>query len=332
MKETKPDADGAERPAAVAGTFYPADPARLSRMTATVLEGAASAASDRASATRGASATPGEASAPRSSATHGASAMPGVAGAPSSPLGILVPHAGLAYSGLVAAAAWRLIPDGATVVILGTNHTAAWLHGVGVWEAGSWQTPLGTVGVDAELASEILALGLPFEPDRAAHLGEHSIEVQLPLLRAVAPAARIVPLAVGAGTGDGAIAAGERLGSLLARRRAAGAAIVLAISTDMAHYPPADAAIGATLRLLPAIEGLLPEELARVEAAIRGDDAGYGMVCGMCGIEPAVLGLAALRAMGATSGVALASATSADAGADPRRAVGYLSVVFGGRS
>jgi AmmeMemoRadiSam system protein B len=48
----------------------------------------------------------------------------------------------------------------------------------------------------------------------------------------------------------------------------------------------------------------------------------------MCGIEPAVLGLAALRAMGATSGVALASATSADAGADPRRAVGYLSVVF----
>ena len=50
----------------------------------------------------------------------------------------------------------------------------------------------------------------------------------------------------------------------------------------------------------------------------------------MCGIEPAVLGLAALRVMGATSGVALASATSADAGADPRRAVGYLAVAFGG--
>ena len=113
-------------------------------------------------------------------------------------------------------------------------------------------------------------------------------------------------------------------------RRAAGASIVLAISTDMAHYPPADAAARVTRELLPAIEGLLPEELARAEAAERGGDAGPGLVCGMCGIEPAVLGLAALRAMGATPGVALASATSADAGADPRRAVGYLAVAFGG--
>ncbi len=291
----------AEREPAVAGTFYPGDPARLSRMTATMLDAAAA----------------------------GAESGPGPGGATSSPLGILVPHAGLAYSGTVAAAAWRLVGDGATVVILGTNHTAPWLHGVGVWDAGSWRTPLGAVPVDAELASEILALGLPFGPDRAAHLDEHSIEVQLPLLRAVAPGARIVPLAVGAGTGDGAIAAGMRLGSLLARRRAAGAPIVLAISTDMAHYPPADACDRVTRELLPAIEALLPGELARAEAAVRGAGAGPGIVCGMCGIEPAVLGLAALRAMGASSGVALASATSADAGADPRRAVGYLSVMFG---
>ena len=308
MSEQPPEANATERVPAVAGTFYPADPARLSRMTATMLDAAAAGAA-AAGAASGAD--------PRAEA-----------GAASMPLGILVPHAGLAYSGAVAAAAWRLVADGATVVILGTNHTAPWLNGVGVWDAGSWRTPLGAVPVDAELLSEILALGLPFEPDRAAHLGEHSIEVQLPLLRAVAPGARIVPLAVGAGTGDGAIAAGTRLGSLLARRRADGAPIVLAISTDMAHYPPADACVRVTRELLPAIEALLPEELARAEAAVRGAGAGSGIVCGMCGIEPAVLGLAALRAMGATSGVALASATSADAGADPRRAVGYLSVVF----
>jgi len=270
---------------------------------------------------------------PQAEAGAGTSAGSGAGAstAPGSPLGILVPHAGLAYSGLVAAAGWRLVPDGATVVILGTNHTAAWLRGVGAWETGRWRTPLGDVAVDAELASEILALGLPFGPDRAAHLGEHSIEVQLPLLRTTAPAARIVPLAVGAGTGTGAVAAGERLGTLLARRRSAGAAIVLAISTDMAHYPPADACARVTQALLPAILGLLPAELARAEAAIgRGPGAGAGMACGMCGIEPAVLGLAALRAMGAMPGVALASATSADAGADPRRAVGYLAVAFGG--
>ncbi len=290
----EPDTDAAVRRPSVAGTFYPADPVRLERMATALLAGAA------------------------------------VQAVPRPLLGILVPHAGLAYSGLVAAAGWRLVPDGATAVILGTNHTAAWLHGVGAWESGRWRTPLGDVEVDAGLASRILGLGLPFGSDPAAHLGEHSIEVQLPLLRSAAPAARIVPLTVGAGTGSGAVAAGERLGALLAARRAAGASIVLAISTDMAHYPPADACARVTQALLPAILGLLPEELARVEAAVgRGPGAGAGMACGMCGIEPAVVGLAALRAMGAASGVALSSATSADAGADPRRAVGYLAVAFG---
>src|SRR5450830_1368725 len=221
MTTPGPDTDSAVRLPAVGGTFYPADPARLGRMAAGMLAGATS----QAGAGTGASA--------------GAAGATPQAGA-GTPLGILVPHAGLAYSGLVAAAGWRLVPDGATVVILGTNHTAAWLHGVGTWETGRWRTPLGDVAVDAGLASDILALGLPFGSDRAAHLDEHSIEVQLPLLLAAAPAARIVPLAVGAGTGTGAVAAGERLGTLLAHRRAAGASIVLAISTDMAHYPPAD--------------------------------------------------------------------------------------------
>jgi AmmeMemoRadiSam system protein B len=309
MNRPGPDTDPAVRQPAVAGTFYPGDPARLAKMVAALLAGAAAQAE----------------------VGGGPGIRPGAPAAPILPRGILVPHAGLAYSGLVAAAGWRLVPDGATVVILGTNHTAAWLNGVGAWGEGRWRTPVGDVAVDTDLASDILALGLPFGSDRAAHLGEHSIEVQLPLLRAAAPAARIVPLAVGYGTGTGAIAAGERLGALLADRRAAGASVVLAISTDMAHYPPADVCTRVTETLSPAIVGLLPEELARLEAAVgRSAGAGAGMACGMCGIEPAVLGLSALRAMGATAGVALASATSADAGADPRRTVGYLAVAFVG--
>ncbi len=155
---------------------------------------------------------------------------------------MLVPHAGLVYSGIVAAAGWRLLemppPDAsATVVILGTNHGAAWLDGVAAWETGAWRTPLGDLEVDADLARQILDLGLPFIVDRVAHHGEHSIEVQLPFLQTVQPAPRIVPLSVAVGVGDDAIAAGGRLGALLARHRAAGRRVVLAISSDMAHYP-----------------------------------------------------------------------------------------------
>ena len=169
--------------------------------------------------------------------------------------------------------------------------------------------------------------GRPFLVDREAHEGEHSIEVQLPLLLAIEPAARVVPLAVSAGRGAGAIDAGARLGALLAARRAAGARIVLAISTDMAHYPPAGACEHATERLLPSIMALDAADLARREEELR--TAGIrDLVCGMCGIDPAVLGLAALRAMGATAGSVLATATSADAGGPPDRTVGYLAVRF----
>ena len=185
-----------------------------------------------------------------------------------------------------------------TVVLLGTNHGASWLDGVAGWGPGAWRTPLGDVPIDAELADAVLGLGAPFLVDREAHRSEHSIEVQLPILQAVAPRARIVPLAVSTGTGDDAVAAGARLGALLAQRRAAGYPVVLAISSDMAHYPFATACARATDAQLPAILSLEPAALAVTEAVLVAGGT-PGLVCGMCGIEPAVLGVSALRAMGA---------------------------------
>jgi AmmeMemoRadiSam system protein B len=250
-------------------------------------------------------------------------------------VGVLLPHAGLAYSGLVAAAAWQLLAwrgdgsragAGPTIVLLGTNHGAAWLGGVGAWDRGPWRTPLGEVAIDRDLTEAIVALGPPFEPDAACHLGEHSLEVQLPFVRGLAPEARIVALSVGTGTGARAIEAGQRLGRLLAVRRTAGQEVVVAISSDMAHYPTAAVAERVTAALLPSIVGLDSAGLATAEAGVARREPGVS--CGMCGIAPTVLGLAALRVMGAAPGVPLAAATSADAGGDPRRTVGYLAVGF----
>jgi hypothetical protein len=307
----------AHRPPAVAGAFYPAGPGHLRDLVGRQL-----AEADRRAAVR-----------------RGATAPTPVSSGP--PIGLLVPHAGLEYSGLVAAAAWHLLVDGdpdgrpLTIVILGTNHRAAWLNGLGAWERGSWHTPLGDVEVDDSLAGAVVALGPPFRTDREAHLGEHSIEVQLPFVSAVAPRARIVPLAVSTGIGPEAVQAGTRLGELLVGRTATagqkGERILLAISTDMAHYPTQAAAEAVTSELLPAILGIDPEGLAERERRLRESAAGLGirgLACGMCGIEPAVVGLAALRAMGARGGTFLGAATSADAGGPPDRTVGYLAVRF----
>ena len=295
------------RPPAVAGSFYPGEPVALAKLVDRLLV----------------------------EADH----LTPVAGV-AEPLtarrlaGLLVPHAGLVYSGVVAATGWRLIgmtwpDDPLTVVMLGTNHGAGWLRGVAVWEAGAWRTPLGDVEVDIEAARRILEIGPPFVVDREAHLGEHSLEVQLPLLRTVGRRARIVPLSVTAGTGDAAIAAGEALGALLARLNDAGEPVVLAISSDMAHYPPRPDCMRATVDLLPPILRLDPAALAQAERELVAGD-GPGLVCGMCGIQPGVLGLAALRAAGATRGRLLAAATSADAGGPADRTVGYLAAAFTG--
>ncbi len=284
----------AHRPAAVAGAFYPAEPGRLRELLAALLRGADEA--------------------------HGPSRPPG-------PTGILVPHAGLVYSGVVAAAAWRLAAS-RTVVVLGTNHSAP-LDGVAAWDGGPWDTPLGDVVVDAELTERIVALGPPFMANRRAHRDEHSIEVQLPLLQAVAPGSRIVALSVAAGTGAAAMAAGTLLGDLLAARRQAGDDVMLAISTDLAHYPAHADALRATELLVPAIVDVAPAAVALRERALTRGGI-HGMACGMCGIQPTVLGLAALAAMGVTGGTVLASATSADAGGPEDRTVGYLSAEFRG--
>jgi hypothetical protein len=284
------------RQPAVAGSFYPAQPEALRATVAACLAEAEARAPDRG---------------PR-------------------PVAVLVPHAGLAYSGAVAAAGWRALLEPAqahpTVVILGTNHSA-WFDGVAVFDAGAWRTPLGDVETDAAVADAVLALGAPFGASRAAHRREHSIEVQVPLIQTLRPGARLVACSVAAGTGDGAIEAGERLGAMLSVLRAEGAELLLAISTDMAHYPPHEVAAAVTARLAPAIVALDPAGLAARERAETASGNG-DLACGMCGIQPSVLGLAAVRALGATRGTVLAAATSADAGGDAARTVGYLAVAF----
>ena len=288
----------AVRPAAHAGTFYPESPAALGRMVDGQLERAGSAAAPGAPTAR--------------------------------PSGLVVPHAGLVYSGPIAAAAWSALAarPPAVIVLAGTNHYVGDLRGVAVWPEGSWHTPLGPIAVDAGVAARVLALGTPFVARPDAHLREHSLEVQLPFVARTCPESRIVPLLVSFESTRACSKAGERLGEVLRGLREAGEDVVLVASSDFAHYPPADEAEEVTRRLLPPLLALDGDELARREAELRF--AGRpGLACGMCGIEPVVFALGAFRAMGLGPGWLLASGTSADVPhGDPGRTVGYAAVAF----
>jgi AmmeMemoRadiSam system protein B len=287
---------GLPRPSAVAGTFYDADPKRLAALVGTLLAGAAET--------------------PR---------PPGLT--PDAVLGLLVPHAGLVYSGAVAALSWAIAGEirPATIVLAGTDHQAC-ADAVGVWTGGPWRTPLGEVAIDEALAAEIAALGGPFAPDDEAHLAEHSLEVQLPLLIRACPEARIVPLAVSPRLRTHA-EAGRLLGRLIAQKRAGGERILLVASSDMAHYPPAELCEQVDADLLDPLLRMDAEDL-RVRESRASRSNRPGLVCGMCGIDPVLVTLAGLTEMGATQGILLRAATSADAGGDPRRTVGYAAASF----
>ena len=283
------------RSPAVAGTFYPSDPAQLSALVDRLLADAARASQPDLDRT--------------------------------AVIGLLVPHAGLAYSGTIAALGWRLAADiePTAIVIAGTDHHAQ-AAGVGVWLGGPWQTPLGDVPVDEDLGRRIAAFGPPFERDDEAHLLEHSIEVQLPLLARACPAAKIVPLAVSPRLRTHS-EAGRALGQLLDELRRDGERILLVASSDFAHYPPADICRDVDDQLLEPLLRLDADQLHRLDQSLAS--AGLpGLVCGMCGIDPATFVLAACDPMGGTRGELLGKATSADAGGDARRTVGYAAVAL----
>jgi MEMO1 family protein len=248
---------------------------------------------------------------------------------PRTVLGVLVPHAGFAFSGPTAASGWaaiRLVSP-ATIVLLGADHAGA-SPGIAVWTDGPWRGPLAETEVDHALAERVVALGPPFCRSDAVHVEEHSIEVQLPFAARTCPKARIVPMLVGSRCSTVAEAAGSWLGHLVAGLRAEGERVVIVASSDLAHYPPIDVARDVDRRMLDPILRLDAAALMVAEEdAVRSSGGAVG--CGLCGREAVRTAIAAVEEMGGSHGVVLGHATSADRGlGDQLRTVGYASVAF----
>lgn len=170
------------------------------------------------------------------------------------PLAFVVPHAGLTYSGTVAASAYRHLQAAkpARVFILGFTHRGG-RPGVAIPDIAVFQTPLGEVKVDQAAARE-LASGRQFVIVAESSVCDHSVEIQLPLLQKAVPDAQVVPLYVGPldDTQRSAVA------RALAQHVRPGD--VLLASSDLTHYGrafgyepfPADADVGGRLSQLDA--------------------------------------------------------------------------------
>jgi AmmeMemoRadiSam system protein B/AmmeMemoRadiSam system protein A len=140
-------------------------------------------------------------------------------------LGFVVPHAGPAYSGTVAAAAYRAIERQAPerVVLLAFPHRGG-LEGVAAPDVAAISTPLGEVAIDPGFG------GFPAVAEK--RVCDHSFEIQLPFLQWAAPQARVTPLYVGRMDGAERSAAAGALAALWRP------GVVFAASSDFTHYGP----------------------------------------------------------------------------------------------
>lgn len=279
---------------AVAGQFYPSDPAHLKLAVQQFLEDAVPAAVEN-------------------------------------PIAIVVPHAGYLYAGQIIADAFRQVKgqNYETVVILGTNHgrnsASQNLSGISIYPRGAYRTPLGDAQVDEAMANALLAEDSDCSSNTAAQDAEHSIEVQVPFVQNLFPTAKIVPVMIG--MPDPAQCA--RLGKGLAKVVKGRHALIVA-SSDLSHYPSYKDASNVDRQTLDAIASLDPAQFGSRVRSLMSNNIPNLDTCA-CGEGPILAAMTAAKALGATHGVVVSYANTGDGVAEDRsRVVGYGSVVFAG--
>lgn len=236
-------------------------------------------------------------------------------------LGLILPHAGYLFSGKVAAFGYKTIAGRKcdTVIIIGDSH-CEYFDGVAVWPEGFWETPLGKVEIDKDLAGKILSYSGRFLVRDSAHLFEHSIEVHLPFLQKVLPGSKILPLIFGSENKDWQILA-EAI-----TKSAKGKAILVIASSDMSHYPAYKDAKEADLEILEEITKLDPLKL---EEKIRNFEKKSikGVETFLCAKDAVKVLLEFAKTNGAKAEI-LKYANSGDSGGEKDRVVGYGAVAF----
>jgi len=267
------------RRAAVAGTWYPADPDALARE----VDGYLAAADE-----------------------------PPVG----DPLAIIAPHAGLLYSGPIAAHAYNMLRgrDFEVAILVGPSHYVGF-EGVAVYERGAFETPFGKVPIAEDLASAIAAGSPLIKSHPTAHVREHSLEMQLPFLKRVLPEIAIVPLVMGHQLRETAEALGDAIAAAVKGRRA-----VLIASTDLSHYQSATVAAKLDKMVIHQVQ--------------RFDSNGLmslleGFPQHACGGGPTVSVMKAARQLGARDARVLRYGDSGDVSGDKDAVVGYLAAAFG---
>ena len=248
----------------------------------------------------------------------------------------IVPHAGWTFSGDLAAMVFSAIEKANktvdTFVIFGAVHsyfdsTAA------VYDKGSWQTPMGEIKIDEELAALISKKSRSAKSNQDAHRYEHSIEVQVPFIQYLFKDAKIVPILTP--PADFAVSVGSDVAECI--KSAGDKKIVCIGSTDLTHYGPRygfnpQGSGAAGIKWAKEVNDRAFIDLAlelKAEQILTKSMENQNA----CGPGAAAAAIATARALGKTKGVLLAHTHSNEVmerkfGQSSEESVGYAAIVY----
>ncbi len=236
-------------------------------------------------------------------------------------IGIIVPHAGYVFSGKVAGRAYNELKGRKydAIIIISPSHVTSF-KGSCVYKGDAYQTPLGIIKVDKELAdsigsgSKLLKYGFDGHEWEGAR-GEHSLEVQLPFFQVVLPDVPIVPIVMGSQNFETCDAL---MRSIVKSVRESGKKVLLAASSDLSHFHDDGTAHALDSQIVNAFDNFQYFKLASQLFSGKWE---------ACGGGPIVTVMMASELLGANNCRSCMYATSADSDypTGKNRVVGYLS-------
>lgn len=229
-------------------------------------------------------------------------------------IAVVSPHAGYVYSGPVAGAVFSsvVLPD--LFVILGPSHRGTRAL-FAIAAQGVWQTPLGEIPVQSEVAKLIMNHSPLIEEEESAHALEHSLEVQLPFIQYFKKGFAIVPVCVSHQASFEDL--DELAGAVVAGLKKCGQDSLIVASTDMSHYVSQET---AKQKDFLAIQRILALDARGLYAIVREEDIS------MCGYQPTAAAIMAAKSLGAKKAELIRYQTSGETTGDYDEVVGYAGL------
>lgn len=225
--------------------------------------------------------------------------------------GLIVPHAGYIYSGKTAVKTFNSIELPQTCLIFCPNHRG-FGEPVGV-SVEDWDTPFGVVKVDKDLASHLLEIPY-FKSDKNSHMYEHSLEVQLPILKWLNPNIQIVGVSIGT---DNINVLNEIVNNLTNVINIK--STIFIASSDMSHFVTADEA--------EKLDSSVISELRHLDSEKMFENVSKNRIS-MCGVSPAYIVSKLCKNLGAVKGEVIEYTNSGYVTGDFTEVVAYLGMRF----